>query len=57
MKKIFIVMVLLAAFSFPVQANFQDGFSAYQKNDFTTAFKAFQKAADQGDIDAQYNLG
>ncbi len=38
-------------------ADFEDGVAAYQRGDYATAVKEFRAVAEQGDTDAQYNLG
>ncbi|VVM20370.1 hypothetical protein BSPWISOXPB_9060 [uncultured Gammaproteobacteria bacterium] len=38
-------------------ADFQDGLDAYNKQDYTAAFKEWQPLAKQGNADAQNNLG
>ncbi len=38
-------------------ADFKDGVAAYQRGDYATAVKEFRAVAEQGDTDAQYNLG
>ena len=55
--KILIVTVFLTAFGGATYADYQDGVDAYIKGDYKTAFKEWQPLADQGDADAQYNLG
>ena len=37
--------------------DFEDGVAAYNRQDYTTALAKFQRAAEQGISDAQYNLG
>ena len=39
------------------EADFQAGMDAYERGDYETALKKFLPLADQGDADAQYNLG
>ena len=38
-------------------ADFQAGLDAYQAGDYATALKEFRSLAEQGNVDAQYNLG
>ena len=38
-------------------AGFDEGFWAYQRGDYATALREFRLLAEQGDADAQYNLG
>jgi len=40
-----------------VVAGFDEGFDAYMRGDYATALKEFRVLAEQGDADAQYNLG
>tara|TARA_B100000886_G_scaffold292722_1_gene218651 strand:+ start:732 stop:1112 length:381 start_codon:yes stop_codon:yes gene_type:complete len=37
--------------------NFEIGFEAYERGDFSNALRIFRLAAEQGDSKAQYNLG
>ena len=37
--------------------DYQAGVKAYQAGDYATAIKEFKVAAEQGNVDAQYNLG
>jgi uncharacterized protein len=41
----------------PAWADFKSGESAYHRGDFATALREWQPLADQGHIDAQYQLG
>lgn len=56
MTKFFIVVMMLFA-STAWADSFQEGVSAYDKGDYTTALKKFKPLAEQGNADAQYNLG
>ncbi|MDB9845091.1 sel1 repeat family protein [Burkholderiaceae bacterium] len=52
---------LLTALTFSLAAtvwagDFEAGVAAYERRDFKMAFTFFQKAADQGDVVAQYNI-
>jgi TPR repeat protein len=38
-------------------ADFNDGYDAYQKGDYKTAFSEWKSSAEQGEARAQYNLG
>jgi len=38
-------------------ADFQKGWDAYNRGDYTTALREFTPLAEQGDADAQFNLG
>ena len=37
--------------------DFQDGLDAHERKDYKTAYKLWLPLAEQGDADAQYNLG
>ena len=53
-----IPLVLMSLISSPSWgANFDKGFAAYQSGDFTTALREWTPLAEQGDADAQNNLG
>ncbi len=41
----------------PAWADFQAGMDAYNLGDYTTAMQEWRPLAEQGDADAQYNLG
>jgi TPR repeat protein len=49
--------VLLFGMSGSGVADFNDGYDAYQKGDYKTAFNEWKPLAEQGDVDAQYNIG
>jgi len=60
MKRILILPILILtlllgnpAFS----ADYQKGFTAYESGDYATALREWTPLAEQGDADAQYNLG
>jgi hypothetical protein len=40
-----------------VGADLRDGQAAYDRGDYTTAFAEFTRAAEQGNLEAQYRLG
>ena len=46
-----------AAWADTPEQQFQQGFDAFQKNDYQTAFKLWLPLAEQGDVNAQFNLG
>ena len=57
-KKLIIGLCLwLFATTLIFGANLQDGYSAYEKGDYKTAFIIFKDLAKKVDIEAQYNLG
>ena len=39
------------------QADFRDGLAAYERGDYQTALREWRPLAEQGDAQAQYNLG
>ena len=58
MKGFFIFPVLqILLLSTPAFADFQKGLDAYQSGDYATALKEWEPLAEQGNADAQYNLG
>jgi TPR repeat protein len=50
-------LILPFALAFPLFADFHAGLQAYQKGDYVTAAKEWRPLADQGDVEAQFNLG
>jgi hypothetical protein len=56
MKKLTILLFSILI-SFNSYANFQDGWNAYEKGDYKTAFNEWKPLAEQGDALAQHNLG
>ena len=48
---------LLLGGSFSCAENFENGFEAYERGDFSNAMRMFRLVAEQGDSAAQYNLG
>ena len=59
MRTLFIIpLVLMSLVSFPSwSADFNKGLTAAHNGDFATALKEWKPLAEQGDADAQYNLG
>ena len=52
------LMTALFAFKSTVAlSGFDEGVASYRSGNYTTAFKEWSEAAQQGDVDAQYNLG
>ncbi len=49
-----VVVVLVAA---PAWADFEAGMEAYDRGDYATALKEWRPLAEQGDANAQFNLG
>jgi TPR repeat protein len=54
--KILLLSILLFCTQ-PALADFAKGFDAAQKGDYATALKEWKPLAEQGDADAQWNLG
>ncbi len=54
-RVIFALVILFVAV--PAWADVQAGVDAYEKGDYATALKEWRPLAEQGDADAQYNLG
>jgi TPR repeat protein len=53
-----LVAVMLVLLAGPVAAGpFEDGLSAYNRQDYATALRTWRPLADQGDSRAQHNLG
>ena len=59
MKKIIIIPLLLASLITPISwgADFAKGLAAYESGDFATALREWTPLAEQGDAEAQSNLG
>jgi uncharacterized protein len=58
MKKLTIALLLFTLSAFTSWAgDFQKGVGAYMSGDYTSAFEEFSSLAEQGNADAQYNLG
>ncbi|MGB7369299.1 MAG: sel1 repeat family protein, partial [Methylovirgula sp.] len=61
MKRAFhltIAAFMLLSFAAPVAAGqFEDGLAAFKRSDYATALRLWRSLADQGNADAQYNLG
>ena len=56
-KLIFGLSFWLFATTLSFGAKIDDGYSAYEKGDYKTAFTIFEDLASKGDAKAQYNLG
>ena len=57
MKKLTIALLLFTLSALTSWAgDFQKGMSAYESGDYTTAFKEFAALAEQGGVNAQFNL-
>ena len=57
MKRVFLIGMMLLFASSPVWADFDEAVRAYKSGDFGTALHEYQILAEQGAVDAQYNLG
>jgi len=55
----FPITLVLSIFwlSAPAWADFQAGVDAYDRGDYATALREFRPLAEQGNVDAQFNLG
>jgi TPR repeat protein len=56
MRQLLIIVALLFAHT-AVAGDYEDGWAAYERKDYATAFSKFRSAALQGSAAAQYNLG
>ncbi|MDU0355021.1 tetratricopeptide repeat protein [Paraglaciecola aquimarina] len=57
MRKKFITALILVCISSSANADFEKGLVAYAANDIPLAFEEFSSAAEDGDPNAQFNLG
>ncbi|MFQ6018756.1 MAG: hypothetical protein ACE5KF_11260 [Kiloniellaceae bacterium] len=57
MKRLALAVAILIRLATPSQADFQAGVDAYLLGDYTTALQEFKPLAEQGNADAQNNLG
>lgn len=57
MKRLAVVMVILAWFAAPAMADDDTGIAAYKRGDYATALKEWRPLAEQGDASAQVKLG
>ncbi len=57
MKRVIAFAVLLVVLAAPAWAGFDEGVAAYERGDYAAALREFRALAEQGDADAQYNLG
>ena len=51
------LLVLVIIEGAAVAGPYEDGFAAYQHDDYTTAYRLWRPLADQGNSQAQFNLG
>ena len=55
---LFALLLLAAASAYPASAQgFREGLAAYDRGDYTTAYRVFLSLAQQGRADAQFELG
>ena len=54
---LFAITVVFYSFAVPVYADNAKGEEAYANGNYTVALEEFTKAAESGDMNAQYNLG
>ena len=60
MKTLIIIPVLLFSLFLGLpsySSDFDKGLTAYKNGDYATALKEWKPLAEQGDVDAQFNLG
>ncbi len=51
------IAILLSLLATPAWAGFAEGVAAYERGDYATALREWRPLAEQGDAEAQYNLG
>ncbi len=56
MKRSMFALVAFLLVATPAQAEFSDGVEAYKRGDYKTAFREWKLSAEQGDVDAQFNI-
>ncbi len=57
MTRVTVFAVLLVVLAAPAWAGWDEGVAAYKRGDHATALREFRVLAEQGDTNAQYNLG
>ena len=57
MKRLALALAILIGLAAPAWAGFAEGVAAYHRGDYETALRELRPLAEQGDADAQYNLG
>jgi TPR repeat protein len=55
--KLLLAAALICGAISPTWADFDNGVAAYERGDYATAFREWLPLAEQGDAQAQYNLG
>ena len=57
MKRFVLTFAILIGLAAPAWAGFAEGYAAFERGDYATALREWRPLAEQGDADAQYNLG
>jgi TPR repeat protein len=57
MVRIFIAVLISVVFTTALAGDFEDGIAAIEHKDYATALIKFRNAAQQGSVEAQFNLG
>ena len=57
LRKLMVFCIALLCAGAVQAGDFEDGMAAYERKDYATAFAKWRTAAQQGDADAQFNLG
>lgn len=57
MRRLILAVALVAALAAPAWADLDAGVDAWERGDYAAAYRNWKPLADQGDADAQYNLG
>ena len=57
MNRLALAAALFAGLAAPAWADVEGGLAAYARGDYETAFREFKTLAEQGDAEAQFNLG
>ena len=55
--RLLLAAALICGAAAPAWADFDDGVAAYEAGDYATALKEWRPLAEQGDAEAQFNLG
>ncbi len=57
MKRLVLTIAILIGLAAPAWAGIAEGLAAYERGDYATALRELRPLANQGDADAQHNLG
>ncbi len=57
MKRLVLTFAILIGLAAPAWAGFAEGVAAYMRGDYATALRELRPLAEQGDANAQFNLG